>query len=118
MSDSHIHNRPNNGWISSSPFKITCEGFQRKHVTPYMHCLVYHVPDTIRKYGNLKQFSGQGMSTLTILCISRNLHLCYTIGVEKNNDVAKRNYFSSNLHDPAGEILKAEGRLETTSTYQ
>ena len=28
-------------------------------------------------------------------------------GVEKNNDDAKRNYFSSNLHDPAGEVLKA-----------
>ncbi len=39
-------------------------------------------------------------------------------GVEKNNDVAKRNYFFSNLHDPAGEILKTEGRLELTDAYK
>ena len=38
-------------------------------------------------------------------------------GVEKNND-AKRNYFSSNLHDPAGEVLKAEWRLEQTEQYR
>ena len=29
-------------------------------MTPYMHCLVYHVPDHIRQYGNLRMFSGQG----------------------------------------------------------
>ena len=39
-------------------------------------------------------------------------------GVEKNNDDAKRNYFSSNLHDPAGEVLKAEWRLEQTEQYR
>lgn len=39
-------------------------------------------------------------------------------GVEKNNDDAKRNYFSSNLHNPAGEVLKAEWRLEQTEQYR
>ena len=39
-------------------------------------------------------------------------------GVEKNNDDAQRNYFSSNLHDPAGEVLKAEGRLEVTEQHR
>jgi len=39
-------------------------------------------------------------------------------GVEKNNDDARRNYFSSNLHDPAGEILKAEIRSEYTEQYK
>ena len=34
--------------------------------------------------------------------------------VEKNDD-AKRNYFSSNVHDPSGEVFKAEGRLDHTS---
>ena len=24
------------------------------------HCMVYHVPTMLEKYGNLKQFSGQG----------------------------------------------------------
>ena len=31
----------------------------------------------------------------------------YTV-VERDNDDAKRNYFSSNLHDLAGEVLKEE----------
>ena len=34
------------------------------------------------------------------------------LGVEKNNDDAKRNYFSSNKHDAAYEILVTEARLE------
>ena len=29
-------------------------------VTPYMHILVFHVPEFIDKYGNVKQFSFQG----------------------------------------------------------
>ena len=39
-------------------------------------------------------------------------------GVEKNNDDAWRNYFSSNLRDPAGKILKAEIRSEYTEQYK
>ena len=42
---------------------------------------------------------------------------CFSVythaGVEKNNDDAKRNYFSSNRHDAAKEILATEARLET-----
>ena len=38
--------------------------------------------------------------------------------MEKNNDDARRNYFSSNLQDPCVEVLKAEGRLETTAVYK
>ena len=38
-------------------------------------------------------------------------------GVEKNNDDARRNY-SSILHDPASEILKAEIRSEYTEQYK
>ena len=25
------------------------------------HCMVYHVPTMLKKYGNLRQFSGKGM---------------------------------------------------------
>ena len=38
--------------------------------------------------------------------------LNYYTGVEKNNDDAKRNYFSSNRHDAAGDILRTEAILE------
>ena len=36
------------------------EGFQ-KNITQYIHCMVYHIPQQIRKYGSLLQFSWQGM---------------------------------------------------------
>ena len=39
------------------------EGYQKKFVTSYIHCLVYHVPQQIRQYGNLLMFSGQGKIT-------------------------------------------------------
>jgi len=90
-----------------------CEGFQKKNVTPYMHCLVYHVPAVIKNYGNLKQFSNIWVEWVI------SYHVVYTMtGVEKNNDDAWRNYFSSNLHDPAGKILKAEIRSEYTELYK
>ena len=45
------------------------EGYHPKNITPYMHCLVYHVPTFLKMYGSLFPFSGQG--------------------VEKTNDVLK-----------------------------
>lgn len=44
-------------------------GYKKSNVTPYIHCLIYHVPYFLTKYGSLKKFSGQA--------------------VEKNNDVIK-----------------------------
>ena len=32
--------------------------------------------------------------------------------MEKNNDVSKKNYFSSNKHDAAVEIIRSDYRLE------
>ena len=40
------------------------EGYSEKNITPYMHIMVYHVPDMIRHYGNIKKFSGQGKNTM------------------------------------------------------
>ena len=69
--------------------KVCCQVHQRKHVTPYIHAMVYHVPNIIRQHGSMKQFSCQG-----------KLYTCkrqiFFSGVEKHNDGAKRNYFSSN----------------------
>jgi len=50
------------------------------------------VPSMLKRFGDLKQFLGQG--------------------VEKNNDDGKRHYFSSNRHDAAAEIVRADERLE------
>ena len=35
-----------------------------KHVTPYIHILANHVPEFLEKYGNLVQFTQQGMEKL------------------------------------------------------
>lgn len=74
-----------------------------------MHCLVYHIPDMIKRYGNIKQFSGQ--ETVN------NFYASLLTGV-KNNNIAKRNYFSSNMHDVTGEVLKAEWQQEQTKEYK
>ncbi|XP_048581436.1 uncharacterized protein LOC125561333 [Nematostella vectensis] len=67
-------------------------GYKKERVTCYMHVAAYHVPAMIRRYQNLKQFSGQGL--------------------EKNNDDARRVVLrkSNHLDDPC-EVLQAEFRL-------
>ena len=30
-------------------------------ITPYMHSMIFHVPEMMRKHGSLRQFSGQGI---------------------------------------------------------
>jgi len=37
-----------------------CAGYKPHNVTPYMHIMAYHVPNFIRQYGSIKQFSCQG----------------------------------------------------------
>lgn len=52
-----------------------CEGYWANNVTPYMHILVYHIPHFIREYGNIKEFSCQG--------------------VEQNNNTSKVAFFEN-----------------------
>ena len=40
------------------------EGHQRRNITPYMHAMVYHVPQMMKEFRNIKQFSGQGTHTI------------------------------------------------------
>ncbi len=75
--------------------------------------------------GTLNSFPDKVLIYTTMCRTTITVFSCYSytvvhllIGVEKNNDVARRNYFSSNLHDPAGEILKAEGRFEVTEHHK
>ena len=59
-------------------------------------CDMYHVPDFIRKYSNIKQFSCQGK-------LDSCLHMDYMfigymfafLAVEKKNDICKATYFKS-----------------------
>ncbi len=56
-------------------------------------------------------FSGQGLDAC---CIQQ--FMCKLLGVEKNNDDARRNYLYSNLHD-APKVLLTEVRQHTLHTY-
>jgi hypothetical protein len=49
------------GWVNDflALGSLGRKGFDS--VTPYMHCLVYHVPFFTKKYGKLFCFSGQGV---------------------------------------------------------
>jgi len=90
------------------------EGFQKKFVTPYMHCMVYHVPEQCKKHGSLMKFSGQGMSTCNILssCFTHMYIYLSNEGVEKNNDNAKHN-FSSNRMTPAERYFGWRRQLDS-----
>ncbi len=77
-----------------------------------------HVPDMIKRYGNIWQFSRQGILKYCVTDYSTDVCISVLLpGVENNNDVAKRNYFSRNLDDPAGEVLKTKVRLEATQSH-
>ena len=52
-------------WIQDFlSFTTTLKGHQKSSVTPYMHVFAYHVPDQIRRHGNIRRFSGSGVSRL------------------------------------------------------
>ena len=86
------------GWV-----KVFCDlgnsvpGYGKAKVTPYIHVLMMHVPYLLRRYGNLQQFSGQG--------------------VEKLNDVARRvHHRRSNKHKATQDVLLATARIDTLAT--
>jgi len=67
------------------------QGYEKTRVTPYMHCIPYHIPKFVSDHGSLKMFTGQG--------------------VEKNNDDAKKLYFQkSNKWDATQDVLQLEAR--------
>jgi len=56
--------RLSNGSVTLWNLVMKCKATNAVDVTPYMHCMVYHVPQMLRRYGNIKQFSGQGRANL------------------------------------------------------
>ena len=97
-----------------------------------MHAAAYHIPNIVTQNGNLKQFSGQGklitgyfekkigttLNKLLMMTTNKKLHdsaINYIfLGVEKNNDDARRILQCKTNHtdDPA-DILRAEHRIRT-----
>ena len=49
------------GWVNDF---LALGSLGRKCVTPYMHCLAYHVPFFTKKYGKLLRFSEQGIEKI------------------------------------------------------
>ena len=67
----------------------TLEGYDHNNITPYIHVMVFHVPEIMKKFKSLKIFSG----------------------VEKFNDDIKMIYHrKSNKHDVTSEAIKVRYR--------
>ena len=60
-------------------FTLFLSVYQTKHVTPYMHLLVSHIPQFLDLYGTLAPFSQQGLEKL-------------------NDDLTKDHFRSTNHH--------------------
>ena len=71
--------------------------YQTKHVTPYVHALAMHVPEFVRKYGNISSFGQPGL--------------------EKLNDVTTTHYLRGTNHrkkdsEALFQLLQKRNRLE------
>ncbi|KAJ8018208.1 hypothetical protein HOLleu_43930 [Holothuria leucospilota] len=75
--------------------QLYCGIYQAKDVTPYMHILMFHVPEAIFLHGDINIFLQQGM--------------------EKMNDLVTSWYFRSSNHnklDALEQILMKQNRIE------
>ena len=79
-----------NAFVSNlSSLRTTLEGYDHKNITLYIHVMVLHVPEIMKKFKSLKIFSG----------------------VEKFNDDIKMIYHrKSNEHDITSEAIKVRYR--------
>ena len=50
--------------LSEKWLKLFLEVYRTKHVTPYMHTLIFHVPEFIKLHGSLAPYSQQGLECL------------------------------------------------------
>ena len=69
--------------------------YHTKHITPYMHVLVWYVPEFIQLYGNISPFTHQGL--------------------EKLNDKTTKDYFRSTNQrglDSLKQIVQKRNRME------
>ena len=72
---------------------------QSKDVTPYMHILLYHVPEVLQRYGTIAIYNQQGL--------------------EKLNDELTQDYFRSTNHrdgDFLKQLLLKLNRIEELSS--
>jgi hypothetical protein len=75
------------------------KGYQTYNVTPYMHCLVYHVPAMVDLYGPLARLSGQGIEKL-------------------NDDIKSIHQRKTQKWDATVEALVTRKRMEENASSQ
>ena len=69
--------------------------YQTKNVTPYMHSFANHVPEFIKRYGNIAKFTQEGL--------------------EKLNDITTKHYQRSTNHrheEALKQVLEKRNRIE------
>ncbi|CAG2214315.1 unnamed protein product [Mytilus edulis] len=69
------------------------KGYAKKNITPYIHCLLYHVPYFIVNYGSLRKFSGQPTEKV-------------------NDDIKAIHHKKTNRYDCAMDALTVRKRIE------
>jgi len=62
-------------------------------ITPYLHCLAYHVPFFLNRFGKLVNYSGQGVEKI-------------------NDDIKKIHQSKTNKYDATVDDLKVRKRIE------
>ena len=103
-----------------------------------MHAAAYHLQDALKRFGSVKQFSGQGncllicpkhwfkcsfspqsYPTMHLKNLQKFVILAFFTGVEKNNDVIRATVLhkSRNWDSPA-DVMRAEHRLEKLNHRQ
>lgn len=76
-------------------FQMFLKVYQKRHVTPYIHVLVAHVPDLLARFGSIGRFTQQGL--------------------EKLNDVTTKTYFRSTNHKKVvalAQIMHKQNRMD------
>ena len=82
-------------WVNSLlDLGSMCQGYQNN--TPYLHCLVYHIPYCVVTYGKLVNYSGQGVEKI-------------------NDDIKKIHQSKTNKYDATIDALKVRKRIEYLS---
>ena len=82
--------------LGSNPVFDIAGRTSKKHITPYMHIMLKHIPSQMRQLSGIKRFSGQRKHIEFFHVYSIMFVHKHPIALEKNNDDARWNYRSSN----------------------
>ena len=103
-------------WICLCPSRATMSAFRRdvSHHTCISLCITCQT--WWREAWQYQAIQWPGSAIFIAINVLIIVEMCnyyyFYIGVEKNNDDAKQNYYSSNRHDAADNILRTEARLD------